>query len=192
MSETTSIGKSVDRARLIGASGVIIILLGSGAAMLPLIEWEAGSALIGSLLLAGGLVEMFAGGLRRPIQSLAMLAGAVTALAGLLFIFDPVVQFTPVIYIIVAWLVLRSIILLLASPWSKRPVRLWMIVSAATDFLLALLLLAGMSIATLVVLLFGPTPEFVASFSWVLALSFVGTGLLLINVASCERQGSDA
>ncbi len=190
MSETTDIGESRRRARRIALSGGIIILLGGGAALLPAIEWARGSALIGSLLLAGGLVELYAGAFRRPVQKLAMLAGAVTGLAGLLFLLRPIVQFTPVIYIIIAWLVLRSTILLLASPSSIPSVRLWMIVSAATDLVLALLLLAGLSIATLVVLLFGPTPQFIASFAWVLALSFLATGLLLINVASCERQSA--
>jgi uncharacterized membrane protein HdeD (DUF308 family) len=168
---------------------MLIILIGAGAAILPLIEWVTGSFLIGSLLVAGGLIEMFAGALRRPVQVMAMSAGGVTVLAGLLFLLDPVVHFTPVIYIIIAWLVVRSIILLLASRWAATsPVRFWTIVSAATDFVLALLLLAGLSIATIVVLFFGPTPEFIASFAWVLALSFLGTGLMLINVANCERR----
>jgi hypothetical protein len=50
------------------------------------------------------------------------------------------------------------------------------------------LLIAGLSIATIVVSIFGPTPPLVASFSWVLAASFVVNGLLLLEVASCERE----
>jgi hypothetical protein len=55
------------------------------------------------------------------------------------------------------------------------------------DFLLAVLLITGLSIATIVISLFGPTPPLIASFSWVLAASFVVTGTLLLEVASCER-----
>jgi hypothetical protein len=36
-----------------------------------------------------------------------------------------------------------------------------------------------------VVSIFGPTPELVATFAWVLAASFVVNGLLLLEVASC-------
>jgi hypothetical protein len=52
-------------------------------------------------------------------------------------------------------------------------------------------LLAGISIATLVVTLFGPTPALIATFSWVLALSFVITGILLMQIASCEFDSAD-
>ena len=62
--------------------------------------------------------------------------------------------------------------------------------SAGMDFLLAVLLWAGLSISTLIVSLFGPTPELVASFAWVLAASFVVNGLLLLEVASCVDDGA--
>ena len=67
-------------------------------------------------------------------------------------------------------------------------VRLWTSVASATDFVLALVLLVGLSLSSVVVLLFGPTPAIVASFAWIVALSFVATGLLLLEVASCERE----
>jgi hypothetical protein len=54
---------------------------------------------------------------------------------------------------------------------------------------LAVLLATGLSIATIIVSLFGPTQELIASFAWVLAASFVANGLLLLEVASCERSG---
>jgi hypothetical protein len=48
--------------------------------------------------------------------------------------------------------------------------------------------MAGLSITTIVVSLFGPTEPLVASFAWFLAVSFVVNGLLLLEVASCERE----
>jgi hypothetical protein len=48
--------------------------------------------------------------------------------------------------------------------------------------------MAGLSITTIVISLFGPTEPLVASFAWFLAASFVANGLLLLEVASCERQ----
>ena len=68
--------------------------------------------------------------------------------------------------------------------------RTWTAFSAGMDFLLAVLLIAGLSISTIVVSLFGPTRELVASFAWVLAASFVVNGLMLLEVASCERRRS--
>jgi hypothetical protein len=46
----------------------------------------------------------------------------------------------------------------------------------------------GLSISTLIVALFGPTPQMIASFAWILALSFVVTGMLLLEIANCERD----
>ena len=90
--------------------------------------------------------------------------------------------------LVIAWLVVRSLILIIASGRSDRSVQMWMRISAGMDFFLAVLLVAGLSISALVVSLFGPTPTLIASFSWVLAASFVITGSLLLEVASCERD----
>ena len=51
---------------------------------------------------------------------------------------------------------------------------------------------AGLSIATLVVTLFGATTPLIASFAWVLALSFLVNGMMLLQVASAARgDGED-
>ncbi len=67
---------------------------------------------------------------------------------------------------------------------------MWTGLSAGMDFLLAALLIAGLSISTLVISIFGPTAELVASFAWVLAASFAVNGLLLLEVASCAKQSA--
>jgi hypothetical protein len=59
------------------------------------------------------------------------------------------------------------------------------------DLILGLVLLVGLSIAALVYTLFGPTSPLIASFAWILALSFVVNGLLLLEVASVARQNED-
>ena len=145
--------------------------------------------MIGALLVAAGLVETVAGSLRGEIKPYAMAAGGVTALAGLLFIINPETHFFPMVTPIIGWLVIRSLILAYAGTCLSGSVRTWVLISAGMDFLLAVLLIAGLSIATIVVSLFGPTPQLIASFAWVLAASFVVNGVLLLEVASCERSG---
>jgi len=176
------------RARGIRVAGLAIIALGVGAALLPAAN-TISSDMIGAMLIAAGLVETVAGSLRGEIKPYAMAAGAVTALAGLLFVIDPETHFFPIVTPIIGWLLIRSLILVYASTHLTGSVRTWMGVSAGVDFLLAALLIAGLSIATIIVSLFGPTQELIASFAWVLAASFVANGLLLLEVASCERSG---
>jgi hypothetical protein len=177
------------RARAIRVAGIAIILLGGAAALLPS-EKGISSDMIGGLLIAAGLIELVAGSLRREVRDLGMAAGAVTALAGLLFIINPETKFFPSVAPVVAWLVIRSLILAIAATRTGGSVRMWMALSAGMDLLLAALLITGLSIATIVVSLFGPTAPLIATFAWILAASFVVNGLLLLEVASCERDAA--
>ena len=77
-----------------------------------------------------------------------------------------------------------------AAVETRGSVRTWTGLSAGVDFLLAILLITGLSISTIVISVFGPTRELVATFAWVLAASFVVNGLLLLEVASCERDSA--
>lgn len=178
------------RSALITVAGVVIILLSAGAALLPAASGIRGSVVIGSLLLVAGIVELLAGTLRREARPFAIAAGAVTAFAGLLFIVNPTSQFFPTVTLVIAWLVIRSLVLAIASRRTAGSVRTWTSLSAGMDLLLAILLAAGLSISTLVVSMFGPTPPLIASFAWFLAASFVVNGLLLLEVASCERENA--
>lgn len=188
---TRAYGGLSDRARARGlrVAGIAIILLSAGAAMLPAGK-SISSDMIGGLLIAAGLIEAIAGSLRRETRPFAMAAGGVTTLAGLLFIINPETHFFPIVTPVIAWLLVRSVILAIASGESAGSVRMWTGLSAGMDFLLAILLIAGLSVSTLVISVFGPTPELVASFAWVLAASFVVNGMLLLEVASCEQESA--
>jgi hypothetical protein len=175
---------------MMSVAGVVMIVVGAAAALMPL-EKGLSAAIVGALLLGAGLIETTAGSLRRDTRPLAMLAGGVTILAGLLFLYDQQSRFFPIVNIVIGWLALRSVILAVMSRRVDGSVRTWTTIAAATDFLLALVLLVGLSLSSVVVLLFGPTPAIVATFAWILALSFVATGLLLLEVASCEREAGE-
>lgn len=175
------------RIQLIRACGLAIIALGVAAALLPAANGLP-AATIGLLLLAAGGIEIFAGTLRKEVHVFAVSAGAITALAGLLFLLNPATHFLPTVWPIIGWLILRGLILLWKSRMTGGSVRVWTRLSAGMDLLLAVLMILGLSIATVVVGIFGPTPPLIASFSWVLAASFAVTGMLLLEVASCESQ----
>lgn len=188
MQQTAPTRSNQARANLIMAAGIAIILLSAGGAFLPFVDRLLGNRVVGYLLLAAGLVEIAAATQRHETKYLAMMAGAATTIAGLLFILNPVAHFLPTITIVTAWLLVRGVILAITTRRAHGAVRRWLAISAATDFALGLLLLVGLSIATVIVMLFGPTDQMIASFAWVFALSFVITGMLLLEVASCERN----
>jgi uncharacterized membrane protein HdeD (DUF308 family) len=176
------------RANLLRLAGIAIIAIGIASVFLPAINHMPASLVIGAAMILAGAIELFAGSLRGEVRPYAMAVGSITALAGLLFILNPTTHLFPQVSLVIAWLVLRSLILFYASRHTGDGVRTWMFLSAGMDFLLALLLIAGLSIATIVISLFGPTDTMIASFAWVLAASFVVNGNLLLEVASCERE----
>lgn len=179
------------RERWIRSAGWFILLLSAGSALLPLYGDTHSSAIIGTLLVLAGATEIFAGNLRHQTRRLAMLAGALTTLAGILFAAESSTHFLSTLSIVSGWLFLRSIVLILAARLETGSVRLWTGLAALTDLVLSLILAVGLSIATLVVSLFGATPSMVASFAWILAASFIATAMLLLEVASCAREAED-
>lgn len=173
------------------AAGWLIIALGAGAALLPLLHQSSGSLLIGGLLLAAGVAEFLAATLRKQARIPALAAAVVTIAAGILFLLRPTTSFLPSLYVITVWLILRAVADFAAAWRSGGGTRRWSIISGLTDLLLGLLSLAGLSIATLIVTLFGPTQPVIASFAWLLAISFVTTGLYLLEVGNCEKEAAE-
>jgi hypothetical protein len=178
------------RARALRVAGVGIVLLGAAAAFLPAGK-AISSDMLGGLLIAAGLIETVAGSLRHGTRPFVMAAGILTALAGLLFVMNPETHLFPRVWPIIGWLLIRSLILAAATAETRGSVRLWTAFSAGMDFLLAMLLITGLSISTIVVSVFGPTPELIATFAWVLAASFAVNGLMLLQVANCAEDTAD-
>ena len=187
MASRTTGPSDARRVTYLRLAGLAIIAIGIASALLPAVDGIGASLVIGAAMILAGGIELLAGSMRGEVKPYAMAAGSVTLLAGLLFILNPTTHLFPQVTLVIAWLVLRSAILFYASRHTSNGVRTWMFLSAGMDFLLAVLLVAGLSIATIIISLFGPTPELIASFAWVLAASFVVNGLMLLEVASCER-----
>ena len=163
--------------------------MSAAAALLPFVERRGGATVIGAILVIGGIAELIAGMQRRQARTLAMLAGALTVLAGALFATGPATEFfLPSIVIVMGWLLVRSIVLFVTTRNVTGGVRKWTLLSSATDLLLALLLLVGFQIAAIVLAIVGATADLAASFAWIIGISFVTNGLMLLEVAACMRR----
>lgn len=178
---------SHSRRPLIGGAGLVIILISLAAALLPAGAGLARSTVIGAMMVTAGSVELIAGGLRSSNRSVAILPGALTVIAGALLALHPLHKFVYSVWLLVGWLGARGVVLGATIAVTRGSVRAWTIVAAGTDLTLGAVLLMGLASSTLTMTLFGITPGIVRSFAWVVALSFVATGMLLIEVAACER-----
>lgn len=173
---------------LIAGGGVAILLLSAGSLFLPVLDDDAGTAIVGRLLVAAGLTEIFAGALHQQAKGLSMLAGLATASAGMLIGFNSRATLASTAVVVTGWLLLRGLIIAIAGLRSSGSVRTWTLFSAAMDLFLAVVMVIGVSISALVLTLFGPTSPVVAAYAWILALSFVVTGSMLLEIASCEKE----
>lgn len=179
---------SETRTMVIRAAGILIILLGLGAALLPLAGDVPARTVIGSLLIAAGILEIAAFAARRVHHVAGAVAAAATLLAGLRLAVDPGANYFTVLNFVILWLVVHSAAFVFLARATPRPECAWIYFAAAVDFLLAVALLAGLPIAILVRGIFGPTPEISASFAWVFAATFVATGILLIAAGRTEAN----
>lgn len=172
-------------------TGWLILAVAAVTFILPLGDPRHAGTMLGLLLLGAGALEMVAGSQRRAALIPSVAAGLLTAAIGVLFLTGEWRGYIPAVNIVMIWLVLHSMLLLFATlAGGTSSVRKWTGIAAATDFLLGALLLIGVSIASLVYNLFGPTEYLIARFAWILALSFVATGTMLLEVANCEREGA--
>ena len=167
------------------------IVLAVVAFFLPEIDWMPKGGLVGWLLLLAGIAELAFGVVQRTTAFgiAAIVAGLITAMAGLLFVANPVAPYLSVANVVMLWLALRGLWMVVMA-WSP-PARPWTALlgfSGLTDILLAFVLAAGLPVAVLVVTLFGPTPEIVARFSLVLATSFLATGLSQAALGFTQRR----
>src|SRR5687767_13774310 len=80
---SSSLAATGKRERLIRTAGLAIITLSVGAALLPLVVGTPRTLAIGGLLVLAGIIELVAGSVRHETRALAILAGAVTTIAGL-------------------------------------------------------------------------------------------------------------
>lgn len=178
------------RKTVIRIAGILVILIGLGAILLPEAPALPPPRTIGWMLVATGLLELASAAARWAHRPTAVIAGAATLAAGLRLELDPSAGFFEVLNLVILWLVVRAAALGLAAFRTRDRLGAWIALAAGTDFLLAVALLAGLPIALIVVGLFGPSQPVTATFAWVLGLSFIADGALLLATASLEGRNS--
>jgi len=177
------------RTSLIRLAGMLIILLAAGAALLPMAQHIPGRSVVGLMLIAAGAIELVAVTARSHGHRLGQgLAAVASVFAGLRLGLDPNANFFTVLNLVILWLVIRAGALFVSGLKSRSPLCNWSYFAAAVDFGMAVVLLGGLPVAVLVYGLFGQTGEIIATFAWILAASFVATGVLLVASASLQAR----
>lgn len=175
----------MSRANLVRAAGCLIMFSSAACALLPAGNFENGPEIVGSLMIFVGLIEMAANAMRRRGQW-AIAAGLASLASGGLIVGQPVTTFVSTVYVVIAWLLVRGVLLTLSAIATQMRTRPATAFLAVLDIFLAGVVWTGFTASKLVIALFGPTTQIIADFAWVMAISFAGAGLLLVRVASEE------
>jgi uncharacterized membrane protein HdeD (DUF308 family) len=168
---------------VIRAAGYAIILASGAAALLPAANFANGPQIVGGLMVVVGLLEVMANMLRATAKWAAAAAGAASIGAGLLIFLQPAASFITIVHVFIGWLLSRGFLLSLSAAEARGTMRRAVMVAAAVDFILAVVVWIGLTASALVIALFGPTKQVIADFAWILAISFVAAGLLLLKSA---------
>lgn len=171
------------------AGGVFKVLLAVLALSLPLIEHRLLPLWVGAMLLAGGVAELAVGWASRQstVGRVALGSGIMTILVGMIFMGVMSMGLARLTLLTIIWLVVRALISLRLGlqTGASASARSLLLVRGATDAILGLALIAGLSVLQIAILFFGSSPAMAAGFLVIIAISFgvAGVGLIAIAVA---------
>ena len=133
--------------KILLAQGVIMMILGVLAVLVPNVATLAIEIVIGALFLIGGLIRLFTLGARRSVPGYwwAITVAVLAVILGVLLLAKPLEGTVTLTIILVAFFVAEGILSILVAFQIYRPVKnwLWILISGLVDLLLAYLIWLG-------------------------------------------------
>ncbi|HWG79228.1 MAG TPA: HdeD family acid-resistance protein [Stellaceae bacterium] len=167
--------------RLLLAEGIILVLLGIAAILLPPVAGLAITIFIGWLLLIGGVVGLVAtlSARHAPGFGWSLLSAIVALLAGGVLLWNPLQGLLTLTYVLIAYFIVDGVLMIAYAIAHRRELSgrwEWLMVNGVIDLVLAALILGGLP----------------GSFAWALGLlvgiDLVFGGSSLIAMALAARR----
>jgi len=167
--------------RLLLAEGIILVLLGIAAILLPPVAGLAITIFIGWLLLIGGVVGLVAtlSARHAPGFGWSLLSAIVALLAGGVLLWNPLQGLLTLTYVLIAYFIVDGVLMIAYAITHRRELSgrwEWLMVNGVIDLVLAALILGGLP----------------GSFAWALGLlvgiDLVFGGSSLIAMALAARR----
>lgn len=167
--------------RLLLAEGIILVLLGIAAILLPPVAGLAITIFIGWLLLIGGVVGLVAtlGARHAPGFGWSLLSAIVALLAGGVLLWNPLQGLLTLTYVLIAYFIVDGVLMIAYAIAHRRELSgrwEWLMINGVIDLVLAAVILGGLP----------------GSFAWALGLlvgiDLVFGGCSLIAMALAARR----
>jgi uncharacterized membrane protein HdeD (DUF308 family) len=169
--------------RLFLAEGVVLVLLGLAAIVIPPIAGLATTIIIGWLFLIGGAVGLVAtfGAHRAPGFGWSLFSAIAALLAGIVLLWNPWQGLATLTYVLIAFFLIDGILIIVLALQHRRELTgrwEWMMIGGIMDLVLALIIISGLP----------------GTLAWALGLlvgiDLVWGGMSLIAMALAARNAS--
>jgi uncharacterized membrane protein HdeD (DUF308 family) len=172
-----------DHWRLFMAEGVVLVVLGLAAIVIPPVAGLATTIIIGWLFLIGGAVGIVAtsGAHRAPGFGWSLFSAIVALLAGIVLLWNPWQGLATLTYVLIAFFLIDGVLIIVLALEHRRELTgrwEWMMIGGIMDLVLALIIISGLP----------------GSLAWALGLlvgiDLVWGGMSLIAMALSARSGA--
>jgi uncharacterized membrane protein HdeD (DUF308 family) len=179
-----SFKKSIsDHWRLFLAEGIVLVVLGVAAIVIPPIAGLATTIIIGWLFLIGGAVGLVAtsGAHQAPGFGWSLFSAIAALLAGIVLLWNPWQGLATLTYVLIAFFIIDGILIIILALQHRRELTgrwEWMMIGGVIDLVLALIIISGLP----------------GTLAWALGLlvgiDLVWGGLSLIAMALAARDAT--
>jgi uncharacterized membrane protein HdeD (DUF308 family) len=145
-----SFKKSIsDHWRLFLAEGIVLVLLGLAAIVIPPLAGLATTIIIGWLFLIGGAVGLVAtaGAHQAPGFGWSLLSAAVAVLAGGILLWNPWQGLATLTFVLIAFFIVDGILIIILALQHRRELTgrwEWMMLGGVLDLVLAAIIISGL------------------------------------------------
>jgi uncharacterized membrane protein HdeD (DUF308 family) len=170
-----------DHWRMYLVEGIVLVILGIGAIVLPLVAGLAVTIILGWLFLVGGMIGLVATVSSRgaPGFGWSLLSGIVAVAAGLVLLWNPLAGLVTLTYVLIAYFIADGIFIIALAISHRRELVgrwEWMLFNGIIDLILAAIIVSGLP----------------GTLAWALGL-LVGIdlgfgGIALIGIANAARR----
>jgi uncharacterized membrane protein HdeD (DUF308 family) len=168
--------------RLFLAEGIVLVVLGVAAIIIPPLAGLATTIILGWLFLIGGTVGLVAtfGAHQAPGYGWSLLSAVVAVLAGIVLLWNPWQGLATLTYVLIAFFLIDGILIIVLALQHRRELTgrwEWMMIGGIMDLVLALIIISGLP----------------GTLAWALGLlvgvDLVWGGMSLIAMALAARRG---
>jgi uncharacterized membrane protein HdeD (DUF308 family) len=178
----TAVRRSIhDHWRMFLIEGIVLVVLGFAAVIVPPIAGLATTIFLGWLFVVGGIVGLIAtfGARQAPGFGWSLVSALVALAAGIVLLWNPLAGLATLTYVLIAFFIIDGVLVIALALHHRRELSgrwEWMLIGGIMDLVLAAIILAGLP----------------GTIAWALGL-LVGIDLLwggisLIGMALAARQ----